>query len=230
VKSYELFSAISDLAGQARCCSSLSYTYSKLDDLDEAGRWAERALELSQQIGDQLMEGISHLALGRLYMLQGEHESAQHSFDLAIGLAQKAGNLRSLAIRLQVAGQSNISVGRYAEALPLLEESLEIFSQIGDGNAQAENLRNLATINLTTGQLSTATTQAEAGLRLARSYNNQQREGQLLTTLGEVYAARGDHSRARSLWQQAAAILHPVSPNEEAIALQLLSTIGAVDK
>jgi tetratricopeptide (TPR) repeat protein/transcriptional regulator with XRE-family HTH domain len=224
--SLALFRDISDSAGQARCCSSLSYVCTKLDRLDEALTWAEEALAISQQIGDITLEGISYLALGRLRSLRGDHQLARQSFDRSIALARKTENLRSLAKRHQIAGQAYDSAGHHGEAVSSLLESLEIFTQIGDGNAQAESLQALATIHLETGRYQEAIDRAEAALHLARSYTNKQREGQILIDLGRIKAATGQLAQARDLWRQAADLLHPLSPNDEAAALALLTQHG----
>jgi tetratricopeptide (TPR) repeat protein len=222
LQSLAMFRSFSDLAGQARCFSSLSYVDGKLGRMDEALSWAELALTTSQQIGDQTVEGISHLALGRLHTLRGENDLARQSFDLSVSLAEKAENPRSLAARHLVAGQSYLSVGRFHQAIDSLLESVNIYDMIDGGNGQAESLRDLAASYLAIGDYRQATERAETGLRLARIYGNEQREGQLLIELGRIHEATGNLPGARILWRQAAAVLHPISPNDESTALALL--------
>lgn len=220
--SLTMFQEISDLAGQARCCSSLSHVLERKGLIDEAVASAEQALSLSQQIDDQTVEGISYLALGTLYNRRGDHLRAERSFNRSLALAHGTSNLRSLAKRFQIAGQSYEAAGLYDQAIDSLSRSLEVFSQISDGNTQAESHLSLAAIYRSRGDLTTATAQAETGLRLARTYGNKQREGQLLTELGKLAQAAGDLSQAESLWHQAATLLHPVSPRDESAALELL--------
>jgi tetratricopeptide (TPR) repeat protein len=224
LRSLEMFRAIADLAGQARCCSSLSYVHGRLGQVDEALAWAQQALVITQQIGDQTVEGVTHLALGRLHTLRNEQDLAKKSFDLSIALAEKAGDLRSLAKRHQIAGHSYRAVSRYDEAAQALLRSVEAFGQIGDVANQAESLHSLAAIYLATGDYKQAAEHAEAGLRHARAYGNKQRVGQLLIELGRIQEATGNLTQARTLWQQAATLLHSISPPDEAVALTLLDT------
>jgi tetratricopeptide (TPR) repeat protein/transcriptional regulator with XRE-family HTH domain len=223
LRSLEMFQSLGDLAGQARVCTSLSFVYALLENADEALHWAREGLALSQQIGDVALEGISHLALGRGYALRGELDEAQHSWDLSIDLARKSGSLRSLGKRYQTAGENYLTVGQYERAVQPLLTSLEIFERGGDPTSQAETLLRLATVYRKSGNYPEAIVQAEAGLGLARTYTNRQREGQLLIELGKIHAARNELTKARAFWQQAAALLASISPNDEADALKLLT-------
>ncbi|MEV8375786.1 helix-turn-helix domain-containing protein [Kribbella sp. NPDC056861] len=221
--SLTLFRATSDLAGQARCCTSLSYVLELLGELDEALVCAEEALALSQRIGDQSVVGISYLAMGRLHSRRGELELARESFDLSLVLAEQSGNPRSLAKRQQIVGQAYLEAGSTAEAGLMLSRSIDGFGLLKDGVAQAESLQQLAITYLAVGDHSAAAEQAEAGLRLARAYGNHQREGLLLIVLGKICAATGDLAAATSAWRQASAVLQSGFPNDEAAASQLLA-------
>ncbi|WBQ07208.1 ATP-binding protein [Kribbella sp. CA-293567] len=221
--SLTMFEAIPDLAGQARCCTSLSHVAELMGRLDEALHWAEEALALSVQIGDQSVIGISHMALGKLHSRRGDHDRARESFDLAIELVSNSGNLRSLARRYQYAGQSFMQADRHSAASELLLKTFDLYEQLEDGNAQAECLQNLATNSLALGDYAAAISYAESGLRLARAYSNRQREGQLLTELGKVQAATGDLAAASESWRNAASVLRAGFPNDEAAALELLA-------
>jgi transcriptional regulator with XRE-family HTH domain/tetratricopeptide (TPR) repeat protein len=223
LRSLELFRAIPDLAGQARCCSSLSHITELMGRLDEAVEWGEQALALSLRIGDQSVEGISYVALGTLHVRRGEHEMAKQRFDLSIALAEKAANLRSLSRRYQYVGQAYLGGGLNALAEQALLKSLDVLAELDDQNAAAETLQHLAANHLAVGDHAAATGRAEAGLQLARANGNKLREGRLLIVLGRIEAVTDDLSAARSLWQQAAALLRPLSPNDESVALQLLT-------
>lgn len=222
MQSHALFLAIDDLAGLARCCSSLSYVHGKLGLLDDAMEWAKQALTISREIGDMTVVGVSELALARLHSLRGEHDRARQSFDRSIRLAEEAGDLRSLAKRHQIAGQTYMSSGHHTLAVRSLLLSAEYFDQVGDTSYQAESLQDLATLYLASGEYERATAAAQEGLRLARATAGKRREGQLLIEMGRIKQATGEDDSARALWLQAATLLHPISPTHEAIARRLL--------
>jgi tetratricopeptide (TPR) repeat protein len=227
-RSLAMFRAISDLPAQARCCTSLSYVHSRLDNLDESLTWAQEALALSLQTANKTIEGISHLALARHYTLRGDYDLGRVSFDRCINLAKESGNLRSLAKRYQIAGESYLTAEQHQLAVEALRAALDVFHKIGDGNAVAECHLSLATSHRETGNYPDAVSSIEVGLQLARAYANNQREGRILIELGQVRAAQGDLPAAHASWSQAAALLHPISHNDEAIALQLIAGSGGV--
>jgi tetratricopeptide (TPR) repeat protein len=223
IQSVTMFRAIGDIGGEARCCTSLSYVDGAMNRLDEALMWAEQALELGQQIGEQTVVGISHLALGKLRARRGEYDLAQQSFDLSIALARESGNVRSLGKRYQTTGQSFLEAGQSDRALTPLLVSVDLFEQNDDTTSEAESQLLLGRSYRAGGNYPEAIARTETGLGLARAHTNKQREGQLLIELGLIHAAQGNFSTARDRWQEAAACLASVSPNDEAIALQLLA-------
>jgi tetratricopeptide (TPR) repeat protein/transcriptional regulator with XRE-family HTH domain len=225
-RSLAMFRAISDLPGQARCTSSLSYVESKLGNLDDSLAWAQEALALSIETGDETIEGISHLALGRLYTVGGDHSRGRLCFDLCIKLAKEAGNLRSLAMRYLVAGESYLTTGQHSAAAEALLAGIDVFNEIDDRGPLAECHLDLAILHRETGDYDEAVRNAEVGLRIARRYTDTHREGRILIELGRIHAAQSNLRDAHTHWQQAAVLLHPISPNDEAVALRLL---GAVD-
>ncbi|MEU4394498.1 helix-turn-helix domain-containing protein [Kribbella sp. NPDC023855] len=224
--SLEMFNSIADLPGEARCCTSLSYVLELMGRLDEALRWAEEALQVSARIDDQSVVGISHLALGRLHSRRGEFELATESFALSFRLAEKSGNPRSLAKRHLIAGEAYQEAGFHAASSEVLRKGFDLFEQLKDGNAQAECLQHMASNSLATGNHTAATEQAEQGIRLARAYGNQQREGLLLIELGKIKVATGDLAAGVAAWRQAVGVLHPLFPNDEAAARALLAEYG----
>jgi tetratricopeptide (TPR) repeat protein/transcriptional regulator with XRE-family HTH domain len=216
------FREVGDLAGQARCCSSLSHILERLGQLEEAVRRGEEALELSQEIGDHTLEGISYLALGTLYCRQGDYVRAGRAFTRAIALAHASGNNRSLAKRYQNAGESYQAAEHSQEAVEYLEKGVEVYARISDVNGQSECHRNLADLHRATGDLDAAAHHAETGLRLAQEVGNHDLEGQHRIGLGRIAHARGDLATARAQWQNAAELLTSVSAREASTALGLL--------
>ncbi|TWD74933.1 putative ATPase [Kribbella amoyensis] len=229
LRSLELFRAIGDEAGQARCCSSLSYVCQRLSRIDEALAWAEQALELSRRINDETVEGISYLALGGLHVRRGEQAEAEQYFALSISMAEKAGNARSLAKRYENIGRAYLDSGLLDAAAAALSTGIETFERMGDPSTLPEARLDLATVYLRQGDLTAARLHAERGLKDARNSSDTRREGQLLTLLGRVSAAGKDFASARSQWERAAALLHRLAPRDEAIVLELLAEAERTD-
>ncbi len=221
--SQTLFRSVGDVAGQARCCTSLSRVLEQLGQLDEAVEQAEEALALSQTLGDDTIAGISYLALGNLYLRRGDAVRADRSFNRALALANATGNVRSTAKRYQIAGQAYATAGRRDAAIEFLLKSIETYNRISEKNGAAESHCTLAAVEIDAGDFATALAHAQIGLELARADSNSQREGELLIQLGRIAHAEGDLATARTHWQEAASLLHTQATTGEAIALELLA-------
>ena len=104
-------------------------------------------------------------------------------------------------------------------------DAYETYGSFGDGNGQAECLWFLDKSCRAISDYEAADRYLSEGLALARTYGNRFREGVILAELGQVRLAQGDRNAAISCWTHAAAVLHGVSPKEEATVRGLLEEV-----
>jgi tetratricopeptide (TPR) repeat protein/transcriptional regulator with XRE-family HTH domain len=225
VKALQMFRAASDIAGQARCCSSLSHVLERLGQTDKALSMIQQALELSRRLDDRSVEGVTYLALGRLHNRLGDADEADRAFAESIRLADESGDHRSLAKRYLNAGISHVANHRFGKAIESLLTSIEAFGRLGDGNAQAESKEALTVALAGQGEFTAAEEHARAGIQLARAYRNRLREGRLLLQLAKIRAATGDSEQARQLLKKAIPALHSAADKVERDALDLLALL-----
>lgn len=224
-ESLRMFRALSDRAGQARCCSSLSHVLERLGRIAEALEFSNQALALSQQLGDKTVEGVSYVAIGALRNRLGDFPRADQAFAQSIKLAEESGDARSLAKRHLNAGISHLISGRFEFAVNSLSASIEVAHGHADGNAESEAHEALAKALATNGDFAVAEEHAMSGLRLARKYGNRVREGRLLIELAKVTAASGDPTRAIGQLTEVLDIPNGVSANNERVATKLLDQL-----
>lgn len=208
----DMFRALNDITGQARCASSLTYVLGLLGRIDEALRFGDQSLRLSQELGDRTIEGVAHLAIGGLYNQAGEYERADQAFDRGIEIAEQNGDTRGLFKKNFNAGFSHLQVGRYRDAVSRVQQSLAIAEEAHDGQAQSESHQLLLLAFAAQGEFDTARHHAEAGLNLARRMKNRIREGRLLLELARIQAAVGKDPVAIENAVAAAGLLHEISP------------------
>ncbi len=221
----EMFREQFDVAGQARCCSSLTYVLGHLGRVDEALEFGEQSLRLSQELGDPTLEGVAFVAVGGLYNRAGDYARADEAFDHGIALAQKSGDSRSEFKRYINAGFSHLLVGRHPDAVDRAQRSLALAEQAHDDVGQTEAHQTLTLALAAQGDYKTARQHAEAGLRFARRVKNTIREGRLLLELARINAAAGDRSTAAANATAAVAVLAGVSPIHETYAKDLLALL-----
>ena len=132
-------------------------------------------------------------------------------------------DLRSLGKRYQTAGENYLTVGQYERAVQPLLTSLEIFEAVA---TRPPRPRRCCGWPPSTGSPATI---RKPSPRPRQDWDwpvatpTAKREGQLLIELGKIHAARNELTKARAVWQRAAALLASISPNDEADALKLLA-------
>ncbi|MEV0289005.1 helix-turn-helix domain-containing protein [Kribbella sp. NPDC050820] len=225
----EMFRAQADIAGLARCCSSLTYVLGHLGRIDEALAFGNESLRLSQELGDPTLEGVAYTAVAGLHNQAGDHRRADEAFRHAIGLAEKSGDARSVYKRYINAGFSHLLVGRHDDAVSWTLQSLAIAEQTKDDIRLTEAHQTLTLALAAQGDFDRALGHAEAGLASARRAMNAIREGRLLLEIARINAAADDRSNALTNAAAAAAVLETVSPLHAAYAKELLALLRRGD-
>ncbi len=199
LRALALFDSVGDTGGVARCCSSLSHVCERLDRLDEAIDWGERALVLAQRTNEIGTLGTSHLALGVLYNRVGRNAEADVAFNASFELAVASGNDRSLARRRRVAATSYIALGQYDVGVEHLNAALQLFTTtVDDPIGLAEALDQLSKAQLALGDYTTAEQTARHGLQLTERFRDSYRRAWILVSLGKIQDATGHHQQAQA--------------------------------
>ncbi|TCC42419.1 tetratricopeptide repeat protein [Kribbella speibonae] len=218
----ELFRAIPDRHGQARCCSSAAHVLGRLDRVVEAIELGTEGLEISRQLGDTTVEGVSYLALGGLYDRNGDYDLADDAYQRGIALAEASGDLRSVAKRYLSTGFSHVLVGRTDDALEPILRGLEAARRGKNKELQSQALQHLAAVFALRGEYRKAQETVEEAIELIRPLGNRLRLGYFTLELGKIGVAAGQFTAAARHLQDSIEILHDVSPHFEIAARELL--------
>ncbi|GAA1664035.1 XRE family transcriptional regulator [Kribbella yunnanensis] len=218
-----MFQDASDLTGQSRCSSALSYVFASLSRVNEALELGEQSMKLSEMLGDAVLEGVAHTALGVLYNQSGDFVRATSEFDRAIQLAESAGQWHSGFKRRLSASVSHLRVGRHDDVLGYLGDAF--VPEFDDEAAWVERNHILALAHAAKGTYPKAQQHVEVGLHLAQQIGNARREGDLLFRLAELQAVQGDRSSAVASAEAAAGVLARISPPRAELAERLIDRL-----
>ncbi|GAA1158905.1 XRE family transcriptional regulator [Kribbella jejuensis] len=221
----QMFSAIDDPFGQARCCSSLAYLLGLDGQIDDALAYGRMALALSRTIQDPTLEGVALTAVGVLYDRTGDFERADEAFAQGIGLAEQAKDTRATFRRCMNAAFAHAQVGRHSEAEDMAVRGLHVIEQAGDGSFLGEGQHMLAIIYAASGDLSRAAAHIDSGLQMARASHDGLREGRLYIELARINAARGEQDAAAQQLDLALTLLRNAPEVYLTDARQLLEKI-----
>jgi predicted ATPase/tRNA A-37 threonylcarbamoyl transferase component Bud32 len=162
-----------DTLGQLLLLISLSRSYwyrlsGERVDLVQAERHINRALELVNQTGSDLLRLWVLLTQGTVLSMQSKFVPAEAVLREAEYLARKQGNLNTAASALNNLGFMLIGLGRLNDARDCMESSLSLRREMGNRHAVAWGLYSIGQIDLADGEYEKMRERAREGLKLAQ--------------------------------------------------------------
>jgi len=204
------FEETGDRRNLARVWTSLGRLYRAHGAADIALDYHQRAAAVQEEIGD-LQGAVQSLNIGAnaCYIL-GRNEDAGLLYQRALALAAKTGSPRIVNMQRGNLGGHLLRVQRYAEALPLLEESAQHEVRpvvVGIREAQ------IAEAHVGLGRLETAVEHATRSVETLRKYGDNERLFSVLFLRAEAYRDLGQRDLAIVDARDALAVLERVRAN-----------------
>lgn len=112
------------------------------------------------------------------------------------------------------------------QAIPMYKEARNIFEKIGSLEGQARTANNLATTLLDAGDYVNALMVAQRSLQMAKEGALKRDEINIIGTIGEIFAAKGEYGRAQSILHQAELLFEKYG--RDISSLYILVDIGQV--
>jgi len=182
----------------------LAISYELSDRLDETAEHYESMRRQAKAAQSKLLEAYAVAGLGSVASKRGEFAIAQRFIEQAIGLFREVGTPFNVNFGLFGLANNLRNQGRYAQALPLLDEVMRGYeahpNRIGQWytlNARSANLESL-------GNTTAARADAERAYGLAREIGFPLYQSESAQRVAALAAAAGDHRRAYQLSLEAA--------------------------
>ena len=186
----------------------------------------EQAVILYRQARDKRSEGVSLLALGRVYDLLGEKQKALEFYNQALPLYRAVGNRGGEAITLNNIGGVYYSLGEKQKALEFYNQALPLFQAVGDRGGEANTLNNIGLVYSSLGEKQKALEFYNQALLLYKAVGDRRGEATTLHNIGAVYDSLGDKQKALEFYNQALPLSQAVGDRgREAVTL---NNIGLV--
>ena len=186
-----------------------------------AHAWCDRA-EGGGELGLRLVRSIRFYLFNRGLLGLGYQGIVE-------ALARTGAQQRNLA-RCRVlsdAGQFATRMGRHAEALGHLEESLAIAREIGDRSRVAVALQPLGMTHFALGDFAAARRHLDEALGLARELGNKREIAAALSVLAQLHRAEGSLDAAQPLCEQVLTLARELGDREStAVALLNLAMVA----
>jgi predicted ATPase len=168
----------------------------------DAIRWAERAIEESEAVGEQEALANAHYMIAWTKVNQGDLGQAFH-FERALSLFEELQDVQRQGDVLTYYGAMAYWEGRWREAIDLYERGRERSNRAGDAVGAAIASMNIAEIRSDQGRLAEAEGPARESLRVFRAAQYSELIATDSSILGRILSRAGRHEEAADLLGEA---------------------------
>ncbi len=123
----------------------------------------------------------------------GDASRALEFAEEAKKLAGKHKDKKGLAVSLRNMGVANRLLSEYKKAVVDLEESLQIFKELGEVKEQGKVLNSTANVYANTGEYSNSLKILNESLELSKSVNDLENTASVLSNMGVIFQETGDY-------------------------------------
>jgi predicted ATPase len=182
------------------------------------------SIQYWRKIGDQWWAAYGLGCSGWYSLYSGDPISSQTKFKQAVSCARKSGDGWILGYSLHGLGAAVERIN-YGEAVPILEESIEIWRKVGVKEGLAEALNQLGTVAHGQNDDKRALPLYEESLALFREIGSKSSIGMVQLCLAELLQRAGDNTRAARLHTESLTIAADLG-DQKAIADNLFGLAG----
>jgi len=175
--------------------SDISYEYWGYS-YDTAITYAEKCLDLSNQIGFKHGIAKGYNCLGFIYGDYGEFEKALSFHQKALKINQELGNIEGEATSFNNLGLIYDLQGNYSESLRNHFQSLKLRKEIGDTKAQSTSYSNISIVYAMQANYSEALKYALIALKLKKTFATPKSMANSYGNLAGIYLALKIYSEA----------------------------------
>lgn len=183
---------------ELRALHYLGNAYGDLAEHQEALRSYEEALPLAHRLRELGLAASTLNNMGLLYDDLGDTERAIRLYDEALAIPGTAPDVHAAVLNNQARALERAAPARARE---LYERSLALCEKIGDRKLQATALNNLALLDLSEGEPSSALERSRRALELAEGHKDE--EIDIRRALGIAYRQLGELEPSRKELKQA---------------------------
>lgn len=207
--------AIADRTALARLWVYQGEMLEKRQSYIQAEAVGQKALQLAEEINDDLIQGMAQKLLGRLAFIAGNLVSAKQFFEGGLAAARRGKCLTQTAILFNDLGIVAIVNGRYEEARAYFNRGLNLVRGcIGFGEINALLLTNLGALFLRTGDLNEAEEVLQSGLAWGSACDLGLMSF-MFFKLGTVKKERGIFNEAREMYHKGLELAERIEDKEK---------------
>lgn len=192
----------------------------------EAVRHQREMLKTAETTGDKLLQARAYSFLSAFEFESGDTRASLESATQAVKITREAGEsdeAKSLLVfALYRQSRADIGLGKFAEAIALAEEGLQIAETSGESSAAEKGFcyHALGTANMLLGDFERAAFYVERELAAMRSVRNFRAIANALNSLGEIKRLQGNAAEAIPYYEESIAITREIGSKPGEILIQ----------
>ncbi|MFE0652438.1 BTAD domain-containing putative transcriptional regulator [Streptomyces sp. NPDC059534] len=202
----EIFGELGEEHGRALVLRNVAYLQRLAGDMETARGTYQEALAGCRAAGDLAAEAHILINMAQIDRADGQQHAAEVKLDHALKISLDIKAQRVAAQGLFRRGEVFLQNGEFEQADRLFSRAMEIVRARGDFVGETHVLYGLGVSALRQARLEEAAVLLETGLVMAESAGTKALRGQVLTALGEVHTARGEHELAALRLREAAVL------------------------
>ena len=204
----KIFQTAKDHRSEAIALGYIANCYRKLEDLDKALQFAQRALEIKEQAGDRDEIGKTHNQLGLIYWEQANYPEAIKHLQQAIEIASTVGDKE-----LEGSARNNLGLvfdekGEYKQSLEQYQRALDLHRATHFERGEGDTLGNIGGVYLLLGDFKQALPYYQQALTVSERLGLKPASSDDLGNIALCLAGLGDVDGALKSFDRALEVAH----------------------
>lgn len=204
------YRAVGDVDGEMRSENVAAAGAFALGDLEEAEERLNRAWQLAQELGDELMSARCANNLGNVAFYGGRHHVALSLYALAATGFERVAFVRGMAESWHNMGGVWRDLGQLSESLDAAERAVLAAERVGDPRLVGQTVAARGEAHALLGDQPLARVEVQRALELARNTHDRLSEIEALRVVALIERLGGNHEAAEQRARDAAAIAEEV--------------------
>lgn len=177
--------------------NNLGYAKQKHRELDEAGKYFDKSIEISDKLN--IKRNAALLNSANIYYLKNDYEKAVELYLKMLGNSKEVGDRYLIRVITNNLGSVETMLGRYENALDFYQQALEMAQSINDEKGMRMIYGNMGDVNAELGNLDKAEQYFKLSIEMAYTLNDLRGICISKGNQGMLLNIRGDYSNAETV-------------------------------
>lgn len=200
-------------------------TYKNLEDYENAILYTEKALDLFQELNNEIGIAVCNNNLGEIYAIRGQYSKALEKLKESRKIFVKYGNTRGESITTRNIGDIYVDMEMFVDAKNELLKARHLFSELDNQHGLAYTLNQLGKLEIKEGNNVKALKYFNEAHAISHNIGLKDVERDVLAALAKYYKSQNDYSKALEYYENHLELrdsLFNIDKNRQVVELQTL--------